>query len=115
MRVEDVQVTILNVQRKIEVEDSGGRVSSEEWYDEQEFPESVHDLVAKFENHGIAVETRREHATPAEAIIDVADEIDVDQIVITGRKRSPVGKVMFGSTAQPVLLHADIPVTIAPR
>lgn len=47
---------------------------------------------------------------PAEVILDTAGEIGADLIVIGIRRRSPVGKLLMGSTAQRVLLEADCPV-----
>lgn len=109
---EAVEVTILNVQEELEL--SGGdaeRLRSVEWYEEDDFPGSVDAATSVLEEAGIAVERRRAHAEPAAAILDVAEELGVDQIVIAGRKRTPVGKVLFGSVTQSVLLSADVPVT----
>lgn len=47
---------------------------------------------------------------PAEEIVAEADDVDARYVVVGGRKRSPAGKVLFGSTTQAVLLSADRPV-----
>ncbi|WP_226008070.1 universal stress protein [Natrinema salinisoli] len=47
---------------------------------------------------------------PVPAILNVAADIGAEYIVIGGRKRSPAGKALFGSTTQSVLLEADRPV-----
>lgn len=47
---------------------------------------------------------------PTEEILREADRRDARYLVIGGRQRSPVGKALFGSTAQSVLLGTDRPV-----
>lgn len=47
---------------------------------------------------------------PAEDILLLAEENDIDQIVIGIRKRSQVGKLLMGSVAQVVILKANCPV-----
>lgn len=47
---------------------------------------------------------------PAEEIVRYAREHDAEYIVVSGRKRSPVGKVLFGSVTQSVLLSAPCTV-----
>ena len=47
---------------------------------------------------------------PGEDLIQFAKEYEVDEIIIGIRKRSKVGKLLFGSTAQYVILEAPCPV-----
>jgi nucleotide-binding universal stress UspA family protein len=47
---------------------------------------------------------------PAEDIIALAEERQVDLIVIGLRRRTPVGKLILGSNAQRILLDAPVPV-----
>ncbi len=47
---------------------------------------------------------------PGEDIVMYAEENKVDEIIIGVRSRSKVGKLLFGSTAQVVILQASCPV-----
>jgi len=51
---------------------------------------------------------------PIEDLLQAAEEFDIDEHIIGIRKRSPVGKMMFGSTAQNLLLESDLPVRCVP-
>ena len=46
----------------------------------------------------------------ADEVLRVAAETDASVIVIGLRRRSPVGKLLMGSSAQRILLDADRPV-----
>lgn len=106
------EVVLLNVFEGFEVSGEGETIDSEELYDEESFPQSVTVVADRLEDAGISVTKRREHGDPAKQILAVATEIDADTIVMSGRKRSPTGKVLFGSVTQSVLLGADRPVTV---
>lgn len=51
---------------------------------------------------------------PADELMATADEVDADAICVSGRRRSPTGKAMFGSTTQTLVLNADRPILTAP-
>jgi nucleotide-binding universal stress UspA family protein len=61
---------------------------------------------------GVDYDVTESSGDPAEAIIDAADDVDADLIVIGGRKRSPAGKALFGSVTQTVILNAGRPVMV---
>ncbi len=45
-------------------------------------------------------------------LVDLADEVGAELLVIGARRRSPVGKALMGSVAQTVILQANIPVLV---
>lgn len=46
-----------------------------------------------------------------DSIVGLAEEANADLVIVGGRRRSPAGKAVFGSTAQKVMLSAPCPVT----
>lgn len=52
---------------------------------------------------------------PVEEIVAEADRREARFLVIGGRKRTPVGKAVFGSVTQSVLLNAERPVVTVPK
>jgi len=109
---DELSVTVVNVFKEFQAIDDGGNVDSEELYDESEFPDSIERIREQFAEAGIEVDLVRRHGDPGDEIAEYAEEVDADTIVIPGRKRSPVGKAVFGSVTQDVILNADQPVTI---
>lgn len=47
---------------------------------------------------------------PLDEVLAAAEEYDARCLVIGGRQRTPVGKAVFGSTTQSILLRAERPV-----
>jgi len=73
---------------------------------------SVRHAAEVLEETGVEVEYREASGDPAEHIIRLGEELDADAICIAGRKRSPAGKVLFGSVSQEVILGTDHPVLV---
>jgi nucleotide-binding universal stress UspA family protein len=64
------------------------------------------------EEAGVSVDRVAVGGEVARTILDTAEDIDADGIVMGGRKRSGVQKVLLGSTAMDVMLSAERPVTL---
>lgn len=107
---DEYEVTVLNIFEAFEVMDEGINVSSKEFYREEDIPENVLAIRDQLADAGVSVTVRRTHGDPTEKILNIAAELDVNAIAVGGRKRSPVGKAVFGSVLQGVMLNADRPV-----
>lgn len=67
-----------------------------ELYFDGEIPYTAHGLVG----------------TIPDDILRFAEEQNCEQIFVTGKKRSPSGKALFGDVAQSLILNFDGPVTV---
>lgn len=103
---ETFEVIALHVVKEVQ-SDEGGKIRVEEY---AELPESASKAVEFLESEGITARADQRSGDPAEEILRSAREAEADQIVLGGRKRSPVGKAVFGSVVQNVILNADRPV-----
>lgn len=74
--------------------------------------EAVRKAAERLEELGVTVELVEASGQAADEILRVAEEYDVDQICIGGRKRSPTGKALFGSVTQDVILTTNRPVLV---
>lgn len=73
--------------------------------------ETVEIPVNRFEGLGIDFHIHGAvGGTPSSEIVSKATEFNSDMVVVSGNKRSPAGKAMFGDTGQQVLLNAPCPV-----
>lgn len=61
-----------------------------------------------------AIESRIEEGVPWRKILEVADEMNVDVIVMGARKHNALGQALMGSTATRTLTHSRRPVLIVP-
>ena len=85
--------------------------------DDDPEPPYVKEVRAALAESGLEHELRvleRGHEA-SEELVDLAEELGAELLVIGLRRRSPVGKLILGSNAQRVLLDAPCPVlTVKP-
>lgn len=74
--------------------------------------EAVREASDRLEELGVEVNLLEASGSPADEILKYAEEYDVDQICVGGRKRSPTGKALFGSVTQDVILGTHRPVLV---
>ncbi|KAB0628007.1 universal stress protein [Acinetobacter gandensis] len=73
----------------------------------------LEDIKQSFIRDGIEVDTRLVHGvSPTEGILQVADELNVDLIIMGSHGHTGLKKAMLGSVAQNILTQCPIPVLI---
>ncbi|WP_336360660.1 universal stress protein [Haladaptatus sp. ZSTT2] len=104
---ETVMVTLTHVLHGTELEASrelqsaqrvGAVQAAHEWLTEHNIEAEIRDVDHPY--------------PPRDGILALADKINVDAIVLSGRKRSAVESVLFGSVVQTILRNTTRPVVI---
>ena len=100
--VEPVPPMVLEGSRHIEVEDIETRRTDAEEY--------LAPIAVELCNKGVRVESRVRRGNPPDQIVAAARETGADLVAMSTHGRGGLGRLVFGSVAQAVLRHAEIPV-----
>ena len=119
---EAIRVDVLHVHEEVTAPDAEWAAGgfSEEYAEEmvenvrdvQRLPNAVEVAVDVLEAAGVEHAVHETTGEAPEMILEAAAELDSDGIVLGVGERSPVGKVLFGSVVQAVILGSDRPVTV---
>ena len=94
--------SVIEGSRHIEVEDVEKRRAEAEEY--------LAPIAAELRTKGVRVRTLVRRGEPASEIIAGAREAGSDLIAMTTHGRSGFGRLLFGSVAEAVLRHSEVPV-----
>ncbi|WP_135305187.1 universal stress protein [Haloarcula amylovorans] len=122
----DITVDVLHVYENVSTNDPQWAAGEEftESFDEEmaetvrttdRIPSSVETAVDLFESSDYEFTVHERRGEPAVEILEFAAGQDSDMIILGISRRSPVGKVLFGSVAQAVILESDRPVMVVPE
>lgn len=117
---EDVRVELFHVRKELEFAEDDSEVRIGEILtdvgdaDLEELPDTVAYARDELEAAGVEATVNAATGNPAAAILDVAERWDADEIVLGVRGQSPVGKVLFGSVTQSVILDTERAVKVVP-
>ncbi len=113
----DADITAINVIDPIEAGYTAQATVpgySEEWFEQAK--ESADELFEEAQEtadeYGHDLDTTTEVGRPSRAIVDYADENDIDHIVMGSHGRSGVSRILLGSVAESVVRRSPVPVTI---
>lgn len=105
-RVEAILMHVFTREESEEIPEDLGR------YKSADRVTSVRRARDRLEERGITVRLLDTSGRPARAILEAAEEYDVDSVVVGGRKRSTAEEAIFGSVSQRVIHGTDRPVVI---
>jgi nucleotide-binding universal stress UspA family protein len=100
--VHPVPPQVVEGSRHVVLEDVEGRLA--------EAREYLRPLAARLGARGVRVRSEVRHGDTVTQIIDCAKAVGADLIAMTTHGRGGLGRLLFGSVAEAVLRHAEIPV-----
>jgi len=91
-----------------------GLPAANTWYDrmKERADEICADATEQAGDRDCEITTATESGRPARAILEYADEHDIDHIIMGSHGREGVSRLVLGSVAESVMRQAPMPVTI---
>lgn len=112
----DAEITVLYVLELDELTYSGGgAVAAENVKNarKDEAEELLDKAQQHADTHNVTLSTAVETGQPAEAIVEYAEEHNIDNIIMGSHGRSGLSEILVGSVAETVIQNSPVTVTIA--
>lgn len=114
---EELTVTVIHVHEEVDVpaDEAGEYVIdtlNRDIAELQGIPETVDRAVSELSAAGVFDDLQTAVGDPVEEILDAGEGIDADAYLLGAKDRSPVGKAIFGSVTQGVVVESDRPTIV---
>lgn len=109
----DAELTLLHVINPTEAASgpsAGVPSGAEQWFENAKADSE--ELLAEATPPQATVSTMTEVGRPAQAIVEVAEEVGFDHIVMGSHGRTGVSRIILGSVAEAVIRNATVSVTV---
>jgi len=115
---DELSVTVIHVHEEVDVaaDEAGDYIIdslNRDIAELQGIPETVDRAVTELEEAGIFDDLRTAVGEPTDEIIEAGEALDVDAYLLAAKRRSPVGKAIFGSVTQGIIVRSEQPVIVA--
>ncbi|ELY57505.1 universal stress protein [Natronolimnohabitans innermongolicus] len=91
-------------------DDEESRAALDEVFEDVDEQLTVPETIAR--ERDVPLETRTRIGSPAQEIIEFAENESIDHVVMGSRGRSGVRRILLGSVAEVVVRHSAVPVTV---
>lgn len=107
-------IYVLDPVDSIVASETGGLPAANDWYEHaQERATAIHDAAAAIAAEAtVEIDSVTEVGRPSRAILDVAEDREIDHIVMGSHGRDGLDRAILGSVAETVLRQGRQPVTI---
>ncbi|UTF55756.1 universal stress protein [Natronosalvus rutilus] len=110
---DELSVVIVHVARDVDFIGSDGSYVSLDQED-LSLPSAVESAMEAFEDRGISAQLVVREGDEVDEILETINDESIDQVVVPDKRRSPVGKVIFGGTTLSLIRNSPAPVTVVP-
>lgn len=112
------RITLLNVYELMELipvfENTYAHLEELEIYLQDQSQQIIEATLKRFAQHGLQTNTLHLKGDPGRSIVDAADDLHCDLIVMGSRQHGSVQRLLLGSVSNYVLHHSSCPVLMVP-